>query len=453
METQGNVFYRAPAGKYPIARKTQGIFIYDSEGKEYLDGASGCLVTNIGYGVEEVAEAMKEQALAVSYVHGSMFTSEPQEELARCLAEVAPAGIDYVYFVSGGTEANETAVSMALQYHAQRGEKKKWKIIGRMLSYHGSSLGTASMAANTERRRMYSNLLLPFPLVPAPHCYRCYYDMAYPDCQLLCARSLEKAILAEGPENVAAFIVEPIIGTSAAASVPPPEYFPMVREICDKYDVLLIADEVLCGYWRSGRFAAMEEWQVIPDIMTLGKGLGGGYAPLAAVMAHKKVHQVFTENWGRFIHGYTYQGNPVSCAAGLAVYRYIRSRKLCRQVKEKGAYLKKGLQELEKRYAIIGEVRGKGLLLGLELVKDKNSKASFEKELKVADNVRKLCMQEGLLLYTGVGGSADIVSRDYLIVAPPFVISSGETDLLLELLDRALGKAEDMFLQYKKNSV
>ncbi len=442
---ESNVFYRSPARKYPVAAKAQGIYIYDTEGRSYLDGASGCVVANIGYGVPSVAEAIREQALNTSYVHGSTFTSFPQEELARCLAQSAPEGLDYVYFVSGGTEANETAFAMAHQYHLQRGNRNKWKIIGRTLSYHGSSLGTLAAASNVGRRRLCSPLLLPFPLVPAPHCYRCQYGLTYPGCGLLCARALEQTILAEGPENVAAFIVEPIIGTSAAASVPPPDYFPLVREICDRYDVLLIADEVLCGYGRTGKFLALDHWQVVPDLVTLGKGLGGGYAPLAAVIAHSSVFEVFKNNWGSFIHGYTYQGNPVSCAAGLAVFRYLCGERLFEQVVEKGRYLAAGLEAMAQQLRIIGDVRGKGLLLGLELVRDRETKESFDKSQQVAEKVKNICMEAGLLLYTGVGGSADVVARDYLIIAPPFVITREETDRLLAMLEASLRKAQDTF--------
>lgn len=441
---ESNVFYRAPVKKYPVVAKAKGIYIHDTEGKKYLDGASGCVVANIGYGVPEVAEAMKEQALTASYVHGSTFTSQPQEELARSIAQSAPAGLEHVYFASGGTEANETAFSMALQYHMQQGNKSKWKIIGRTLSYHGSSLGTMAAASNVGRRRMFSPLLLPFPLVPAPHCYRCPFDLTYSACGIQCAKSLEKTILAEGPENVAAFIVEPIIGTSTAASVPPPEYFPLIRQICDKYDVLLIADEVLCGYGRAGTFTAMEQWQVTPDIFTLGKGLGGGYTPLAAVVAHEKIYRVFKNNWGKFIHGFTYQGNPVSCATGLAVYRYLRSNQLFEQVAEKGNYLAAGLTKLAAKHALIGDVRGRGLLYGLELVREKEKKLSFDKSVQASETVKNICLEEGLLLYTGVGASADIVARDYLIIAPPFVITSDETDILIHLLDIALTKAENI---------
>ena len=441
---KSHVFYRAPVKEYPVAARAEGIYLHDTAGKKYLDGASGCVVANIGYGVPEVAEAMKAQVLAVSYVHGSTFTSEPQEELARSIAQSTPAGLDFVYFVSGGTEANETAISMALQYHMQQGNGSKWKIIGRTLSYHGSSLGTLSAASNVGRRRMFSPLLLPFPLVPAPHCYRCPLELAYPECGIQCAKALEKTILAEGPDNVAAFIVEPIIGTSVAASVPPAEYFPIVRHICDKYNVLLLADEVLCGYGRAGTFTALEQWQVTPDLCTFGKGLGGGYAPLAAVIAHEKVLQVFKENWGKFIHGFTYQGNPVSCAAGLAVYKYLRSGRLFEEVAEKGRLLESGLSQLASKHPIIGDVRGRGLLFGLELVQDKERKKSFTKEVQASERVKTLCMEEGLLLYTGVGASADITPRDYLIIAPPFIITQEETERLLHMLDTALIKAEDI---------
>lgn len=436
----GHVFYRSLRKDYPVIERGKGVFVWDTRGKRYLDGASGCLVTNIGYGAAPVAEALREEALKTGFAHGTMFTSLPQEELARLLAGRAPASLQYVYFVSGGTEANETAFSLALQYHRQRGNNRKWKIIGRRLSYHGSSLATLSAAGNVQRRGIYSPLVMPFPLVPAPHCYRCYYELAYPSCGIRCARELEHTILTEGPDNIAAFICEPVIGTSAAASVPPPEYFPLVREICDRCDVLLIADEVLCGYGRSGRYLALDHWGVTADLVTLGKGIGGGYAPLGAVLIHEKVRAVFSEHWGRFIHGYTYQGNPVSCAAGVAVNRYLRENGLFEQVAPKGEYLKERLQDLAARHEIIGDVRGIGLLLGLELVQNRSTRESFDPSFGVGEGAREAAMEEGLILYTGVGGTADIVPRDYLIVAPPFIITREETDLLLELLEITLSK-------------
>lgn len=433
-----NVFYRAPAKKYPLIKKAEGVYLYDTEGKKYLDGCSGCVVASIGYGVAEIADAMREAALQVSYAHGSTFSTGPQEELAKKIAALSPEGLDYVYFVSGGTEANETAISMALQYQKQKGRATKWKIIGRQLSYHGSSFGTMSVAGNTARRRLYSPLVMPFPLVPAPHCYRCFYQLSYPSCKVRCATVLEQVILAEGPDNIAAFIAEPIIGTSAGASVPPKEYFPLIREICDKYEVLFIADEVMSGYGRSGKFTAMEHFGVKPDIFTLGKGIAGGYTPLAAVVASEEVHRVFQEKWGKFHHGYTYQGNPVSCAVGLAVYRYMKKNRLFEQVEEKGNYLKSKLKEIAEGCQIVGDVRGRGLLLGLELVKDKKTRESFPGNLQLAEKVKDEAREKGLLLYTGVGASADTVSRDYLLIAPPFTITLEEMNKLLTLLSHSL---------------
>jgi len=264
--------------------------------------------------------------------------------------------------------------------------------------------------------------------------------LTYPGCGVSCARELEQIILTEGPENIAAFIMEPVIGTSAAASVPPPEYASLVRQICDQYDVLLIADEVLCGYGRSGRFLAMDHWDTTADLVTLGKGLGGGYAPLGALVIHEKIYAVFNENWGRFIHGYTYQGNPVSCAAGVAVNRFLKENDLFSRVSRIGDYLKTNLERLADKFEIIGDVRGTGLLLGIELVKDRESRESFPPALAVAEQAREKAMEEGLIVYTGVGGTADIVPRDYLIIAPPFIITAEEVDQLVAALERTLGK-------------
>jgi len=439
-----NVFYRSLEKKYPLLDRGEGIFVWDDCGRRYLDGASGCVVTNIGYGVQSVAEALYKEARQTGFSHGTTFTNRPQEELARLVTEDAPPGMDYVYFVSGGTEANETAFSLAIQYHRQKSNHKKWKIIGRRLSYHGSSFATLSTAGNIERRSLYSPLVMPFPLVPAPHCYRCYCGATYPECGISCARELENTILAEGPENVAAFIFEPIIGTSAAASVPPAEYFTMVRDICDRYDVLMITDEVLCGYGRSGLYMAMDHFGVSADLVTLGKGLGGGYAPLGAVLMQEKVYEIFNNNTRNFIHGYSYQGNPVSCAAGVAVNLYIKENNLFQQVEEKGRYLKGKLNEVAAGRPIVGDVRGMGLLLGLELVKDRETRESYPASIALAEKVRAIAMHEldeGLLVYTGVGRTADIFPRDYLLVAPPFVIEKAEMDLLVDLLAGAVDKA------------
>ncbi len=438
---QSSVFYRSFEKNYPLIDRSEGVFVWDDQGKRYLDGSSGCAVTSIGYGVTAVAEALYEQAQQTGFAHGSMFTSRPQEELARLITEDAPAGMDYVYLVSGGTEANETAFSMAIQYHRQRKNHSKWKIIGRHISYHGSSFATMSASGNIQRRSLYSPLVMPFPLVPPPHCYRCYCGSTYPECGISCAQELEKTILSEGPENVAAFILEPVIGTSAPGIVPPGEYFPLVRDICDRYDVLLIADEVLCGYGRCGRYLAMDHWGVSADMVTLGKALGGGYAPLGAVLVQQKIYEVFVNNARKFNHGYTYQGNPVSCAAGVAVNRCLRDNKLFQQVTGKGSYLKDKLRELAGKQPIIGDVRGLGLLLGLELVQDKNTRQSYPPSIDIAERTRAIAMDKGLMLYTGVGRTADITKRDYLMVAPPFIINNEEMDLLIQLLDQALAEA------------
>ena len=435
-----NVFYRAQNKDYPVVDSAKGVYIYDTKGNCYLDGASGCLVANIGYGVEEVADAMKNEAENIGYVHGSMFTNIAQEDFSSAIANSLPKELKYIYFVSGGTEANETAISMAIQYHQQVGNNKKYLIIGRRYSYHGSSFATLSAAGNTHRRRLYSPLLMPFPLIPAPYCYRCFCDKEYPKCGVACAGELEKTIIATGPENVAAFIFEPIIGTSAGACIPPEDYMAIVKQICDRHDVLMVADEVLCGYGRSGKFLAMEYWGIEPDIVTLGKGLGGGYTPLGAVVASEKIYHVYKNTWGKFHHGYTYQGNPISCAVGLAVNKFIRKNRLFEKVTPKGIYLREQLEKLASRYSIIGDIRGTGLLYGLELVKDKTEKLSFDKSEEAAEKIKSTALSEGLILYTGVGGTADIIPRDYLIIAPPFTISEKEIDQLVGILDSALNK-------------
>ncbi len=439
-----SVFYRSVNKDYPVITGGEGIFVQDDSGNSYLDGVSGCVVTNIGYGVKSVAAALHREALEIGYAHGTLFTSKSQEEFARLITADAPDELNHAYLVSGGTEANETAFSIAIQYYRLKGNTSKWKFIGRELSYHGSSFATMSAAGNIQRRRLYSPLVMPFPLVPAPNCYRCYCELTYPECNIMCAHELEKTILSEGAQNIAGFILEPVIGTSAAGSVPPAEYMPLVRDICNRYDVLLIADEVLCGYGRSGRYLAMDHWKVSADLVTLGKGLGGGYTPIGAVLAHDKIYDTFKGGTGDFVHGYTYQGNPISCAAGIAVNRYIKENKLFEQVEAKGVYLKNKMSEIAEKWQIIGDVRGIGLLLGLELVKNRDTRESYPVETGVAEKARQAAREQGLLLYTGVGRTADIVPRDYLLVAPPFIISTEEMDMLIERLDRAMEKVSSV---------
>lgn len=436
----GHVFYRAPKKTYPVVERGEGIFLYDTSGKRYLDGCSGALVSNIGHGVEEIVEIMAEQARKVAFAHTSQFTNAPQEDLAGLIANMAPGSQNRVYFVSGGSEATETAIKMARQYHLQRGNRSKHKIIARWISYHGNTLGALSMSGHTGRRRPHEPLLLDFAHIPPAYCYRCPFGSTYPQCSLRCAHALEEAILLEGPENVAAFIAEPVVGASAGAVSPPSEYFRIIREICNQHDVLFIADEVMTGFGRTGRNFAMDHWKTVPDITTTGKGISAGYSPLAAVIATDEVHQAFLNGNGKFIHGHTYGGNPLSCAVGAAVLRHIQRHGLVARAAEMGEYLLERLQGLS-HHPTVGDVRGKGLMIGIELVADQVSRRPFEPNQSIAERLGAIAFENGLILYPG-SGQAGGIQGDQFMVAPPFIISRSEADLLVELIDRSLTQLE-----------
>jgi len=442
-----HVFYRAPAERYPFAIRSEGVYIYDQEGKRYLDGAAGggALVSNIGHGVSEVVEAMAQQAKTLTFAHGSRFTTHPQEEFAEAIVSMASGDLSRVYFVSGGSEATETALKMARQYHVERGNITKHKVIARWISFHGNTLGALSMTGHVARRRLYDPYLLDFPHIPPAYCYRCPYDSTYPDCSLKCAHALEDAILMAGPENVSAFIAEPVVGAAAAAIHPPPEYFSIIRGICDNYDVLLITDEVMCGCGRTGRYFAIDHWGVVPDLVATAKGLGSGYVPLGAVVARSEVFKTFEKGSGRFQHGHTYQGNPLACAVGLAVLRFTRDRRLVEKAAENGTYLLQKLEELRDGHPMVGDVRGKGLMLGMEFVRDKKAREPFPPQQKVGYLVANAAFEEGLIVYPGAG-SVDGQRGDHILIGPPLVIETSEIDSLVKMLDLALTKVEEKVL-------
>ncbi len=433
-----NVFFRRPGARLPVIERASGVFLWDSDGRRYVDAASGALVVNVGHGRTEVVAAMAEQGRRVAYVHSGHFTSHPQEELAAAIADLTPGDLDHVLFQSGGSEATETALKLARQYHLRRGRPQKTKVIARWTSYHGATLGALSMSGHVARRRPHLPQLLDFPHIDPPYTYRCprCTDGSCPACS---GRALEEAILREGPEYVAAFIAEPVVGAAGGAIVPPPLYHSVVREICDRYDVLLIADEVMTGVGRTGLPFAMQHWDVVPDLLVLGKGLASGYAPLAAVAARNHLHQAF--EGADFVHGFTYSGHPSSCAAGLTCLRILQEERLCERAAAAGERLRAALWDLAERHPSVGDVRGLGLMLGVELVRDRASKEPFEPELRVAWRLGEIALKHGLVIYPGAG-QVDGVRGDQFLLGPPLVISPTEIDLLLELLDASLAELE-----------
>jgi adenosylmethionine-8-amino-7-oxononanoate aminotransferase len=341
-----HVLYRASAeGGSGLRRavRAEGIYVYDSEGNRYLDGSSGPLAANIGHSVPEILAAMAGQQRALTFAHGSEFTTDAQERAADLVVGFAPPGLTRVFFVSGGSEATETAIKMARQFWVDAGRPSKYKVVSKRASYHGATLGALSLSGFAARRAPYGPLLIPFPQIPEVHCRRCPYGQTYGRCGIECADGLEEAIRREGPETVAAFIAEPLSGAANAAVVPPPEYFPRIREICDRHDVLLIADEVMTGFGRTGANFALDHWGVVPDLIVCAKGMGAGYVPIGGVIAHERIADQLLRVSGRFIHGHTYAGNPLACATAAAVLQYVRDHDLVAAARLKGEWLEREL--------------------------------------------------------------------------------------------------------------
>jgi adenosylmethionine-8-amino-7-oxononanoate aminotransferase len=433
---EDHVFYRSPRKQYPMAARAEGVYIYDTEGKRYLDGSGGAVVVGIGHGVREIAQAMLEQAGHIAFAHGSQFTTQPAVDLAAKLLRISPAGLNRMYFLSGGSEAIETAVKMARQYQIERGKASKYKVISRWTSYHGNTLGALALGGHTGRRKMYLPLMQHTPHIAPAYCYRCSFGRTPESCSIECALDLERTILYEGPDSVSAFMAEPIVGATAGALVPRDGYFQKIREICDRYDVLLIADEVMTGLGRTGANFALDHWKVVPDMVVVGKGLGSGYTPIYTVVVKEAIHAAIKEGTGTFVHGHTYSQNPLSCAIGCAVLDYLAAHDLVKRSAARGIYLLQALERL-RRHPFVGDVRGKGLFAGIEFVRDRETKAPFDPKLKLNATVGARAFQKGLITYPG-GGGADGVNGDHLLLAPPLIITEGEIDSLVSILDETL---------------
>jgi adenosylmethionine-8-amino-7-oxononanoate aminotransferase len=433
---EDHVFYRNPTKYYPTAVRGEGIYIYDSEGKQYLDGSGGAVVVSIGHGVKEIQEAMFKQASLISFTHGSQFTTEAAIELADKIVNISPPGLDRVYFLSGGSEAVETAVKMARQYQVDRGVPSKYKVISRWTSYHGNTLGALALSGHTGRRKYHQPLLRHTPHIVPAYCYRCPFGLKTETCNLECADDLEKTILYEGPDSVSAFIAEPVVGATAGALVPGDGYFQKIREICDKYDVLLMVDEVMTGIGRTGKYFAVDHWNVMPDMIICAKGLASGYTPIYTVVTKEKIRKGIMEGNGNFVHGHTYSQNPLSCATASAVLDYIDKHDLINRSATMGVYLLDKLKDLYK-HSIVGDVRGLGLFAGVEFVKDRKTKETFDPGLKLNALIGNRAFDKGLICYPG-GGGADGVNGDHILLAPHFIITEEQIDKLVAILDESI---------------
>ncbi len=433
---QSGILYSEIRKQYPEVSYAEGMYLYDTEGKKYMDFAAGIGVVNIGHGVKEVIDRMNEQARKVSYVYGGTFTSEARRNLADKIISMAPEGMDKVFLCSGGSEAMESVMKIARQYQIEAGHERKNKIIGRWQSYHGNTFGTLALGGRPSWRWKYEDF---FPRnisqVSPCNCYRCPYGLTEECCSCQCADELEKKIKYEGPDTVAAFVMEPITGTTSAAIIPTQRYMERVREICDKYDVLFCVDEVITGFGRTGTNFAVDHFGITPDLIGFAKGLGSGYVPIGGVIVHKKIVDTIAAGSGALTHSFTFSGTPIACAGAEAVLDYIKEHELVERSRRMGALLLEKLKVLEK-YSVVGNIRGIGLLLGIEFVKNKETKEPLD--FNFSAEIGKYCFPRGLMLSAGVTGAADGVVGDALQLAPPLIISEEEIDFVISMLDEAI---------------
>jgi len=416
-----HVFHRHLRQTPPVAAGSKGLFIRDAEGREYLDASGGAAVSSLGHAHPEVLAAMHAQIDTLAYAHTSFFTSEVAEQLADELIASAPDGMSHVYLVSGGSEAVESALKMARQYFVEIGQPQRTHFIARRQSYHGNTLGALAVGGNAWRREPFAPIL-----VPATHVAPCYpyreqrAEESAEQYGLRLAAELEAAIVAQGADRVIAFVAETVGGATAGVLTPVPGYFKAVRAVCDKYGVLLILDEVMCGMGRTGSLHACEQEGVVPDLITIAKGLGGGYQPIGAVLARRKIVEAMSKGSGFFQHGHTYLGHPMACAAALAVQQVIRRDGLVAKVREDGVAFGAMLADALGHHPHVGDIRGRGFFWGIELVADRASKAPFDPALKVHALIKKDAMSRGLLCYP-FGGTVDGRQGDHVLLAPPFI--------------------------------
>jgi adenosylmethionine-8-amino-7-oxononanoate aminotransferase len=438
--TTGRVFRRAAVPDPPVAVEAYGCTIRDASGREYLDAAGGAIVVNVGHGRREVVEAMAAQAGRLAYAHGSVFTSEPLEAYAVAVGRHLPLDGAAIYPVSGGSEAIETALKLARAYHLARGEADRWIVFSRWGSYHGNTLGALDLSGRKPLRRPYEGWLGRFRHLSAAYPYRAGLAgaNALGSTDELAAE-LDRALDAAGPGTVAAFVAEPIVGATLGAAVPPDDYWPAIAEVCQRHGVLLIADEVMTGFGRTGRWFGLDHWGVRPDMLVAAKGATSGYWPFGFVAASGEIHTTVTGGSG-FVHGFTYSHGPVAAAVAGVVLRIIETENLVEASAMKGERL---LARLGARLAgdpHVGEVRGRGLLVGIELVADRATREPFPRAARITEAVVRASRDRGLLVYSGTG-NANGVDGDTILLGPPFIITEAELDRIVEPLAEAIETA------------
>lgn len=436
-----NVFYRNLRKNYLTVSHGEGIYLYDDAGNRYIDACSGAAVANLGHAHPRVLQAMLDQAGKVAFSHLSRWTSPAITELADLVAGLAPGSLNKLYLVSGGSEATEAALKMARQYYLERdGKTGKYRMISRWKSFHGNTVGALSMTGD-KRRKPYTPLLLNFPHVAPAYCYRCPFGLDQATCQVECALDLERVIKIEGADSLAAFIAESVGGAACGAIVPHKDYFRIVRQICDHYDILLIDDEVMAGFGRTGSMFSIEDWGIVPDLICVAKGMSAGYSPLGGVVVKDLIYDTFKNGSGSFVHGHTYGGNPLSAAVAVAVVKTLVDDKLAENARTTGAYLLRKLQDTLLPFRFVGDVRGKGLLLGVELVKDKATKEPFPVKLGIAEKLTQTLLKHGVVVYPGTG-NADGENGDQFLLAPPLIITKDQADELADGLAAGFAQFE-----------
>ncbi|TIS89264.1 aspartate aminotransferase family protein [Mesorhizobium sp.] len=436
-----HILHRTIHSTLPVAVRGQGIELFDAEGKSYIDASGGAAVSCLGHGHPDVIAALHAQLDRIAYAHTAFFTTEVAEQLADRLIEDAPRGLDHVYLVSGGSEAIEAALKMARQYFVEKGEPRRRHVIARRQSYHGNTLGALATGGNEWRRAQFKPLLIETHHIDPCYAYRYQQegesDEAY---AARAAQQLEDKILELGADEVIAFVAEPVVGATLGAVPPVADYFKCIRAICDRYGVLLILDEVMCGMGRTGTLHACEQDGIAPDLLTIAKGLGGGYQPIGAVLLGRHIFDAFAKGSGFFQHGHTYMGHPMAAAAGLAVQEVIRRDGLLDNVKAMGARLDERLQQRFDNHHHVGDIRGRGLFRGIELVLDRATKEPFDPKLKLHVRIKREAMARGLMIYP-MGGTIDGVRGVHVLVAPPFIIAKQDIDRIVERLGEAIDAA------------
>jgi adenosylmethionine-8-amino-7-oxononanoate aminotransferase len=433
-----HVFHRHTQSTYPVAVGGDGPYLIDSQGRRYLDASGGAAVSCLGHSDPDVIAAIQKQVGSLAYAHSSFFTTEPMEQLADYLISKAPTGLEYVYFVSGGSEAVESALKMARQYFMEIGQPQRSRVIARQQSYHGNTLGALATGGNAWRRAQFEPLLTEVSHISACYAYRGQNEGESDDAYTTrLADELEQEILRLGTDKVMAFVAEPVVGATLGAVPAVPGYFKKMRAVCDRYGVLLILDEVMCGMGRTGTLFASEQEGVTADLTTIAKGLGAGYQPIGATLVSAKIYDAIAKGSGFFQHGHTYIGHATACAGALAVQRVIESRQLLPQVVRLGEQLMSRLQDRFGEHPNIGDIRGRGLFQGLELVTDRSTKAPFDPSLKLNARIKKAAMNAGLMCYP-MGGTIDGLRGDHILLAPPFILEETHLDELVDKLDTAI---------------